>query len=100
LGIRGVEACEVEGDKREDEESLFRTRPEIEEREQRNGEKPGQERRAQAAVMITTPQNREDEILDRDDRQRVVPAGPFQRERKGPEDGDLAREDPKRVIRH
>ncbi|MGB3487904.1 MAG: hypothetical protein WBA62_07355 [Xanthobacteraceae bacterium] len=61
---------------------------EIKESQQRDRENPWDGRRGNAAVEVTTPQNAEDQVLNRNQRQRVIWHPGAQSERKDPEGAD------------
>src|ERR1039457_3197749 len=67
-------------------------RTQVEERQQRDRQYPGQGRGGHAAVKIATPEYAEDQILDRAERQRVVWHAGLQQEWKHPKRRDRNRQ--------
>jgi hypothetical protein len=73
-------------------------RRKVEERKQRNDQRPGQEGRSDAAIGIAGPENAEDQILDRDEGNRLIPLRPPQDEGINPERHDRGEEYPEAII--
>ena len=62
--IGQIECPETSGDLGEDDEAGGRVRSQIEECQQGDDQEPHQERRARPAVVVGTPQDGEDQVLD------------------------------------
>ena len=86
-------AAKADADLRQNDDATAHACAEIEERQQRNRDQPGQERRGRAAVEVATPENGEQQHLHRKVAQETIAPGEFQQERKHPEQGDRQRED-------
>jgi hypothetical protein len=91
--VDAVEQREVGDDLHADDDAR-RPPGQIEEGEQRHGHQPGQDRRADAAILVAAPEDAEHQILDREQRQRHVPACEPQHQREGPEGGHGDKEHP------
>ncbi len=88
-----VEGGESERDLRKNDDAGVHVRAEVEERQQRHDQKPHQEGRTCPAIVIGTPQDREIQVEDRQQRQPgIVVRQQFQRDRKQPERGDRYRQ--------
>ncbi len=72
-------------------------RAHVQERQQRDGEHPRQGRRTHPAIEVAAPQDAEDQVLHRQQRQQVVAAGRLQQEGEQPEDADRGGEHRHRI---